>query len=455
MYRVTKYIIHQKDELYEYCDKMARLANNMYNVSLFYIRQVLTATDKLAKGEKLQENEIAVLAEIEVALPAMNACRKKGKPFVMPSPKKKTLGYEFLDALFKVTNNSDYTSELPKQTSQNMIKLAVKAMKGFFESLKSYKQDASSFSGRPKLPHYKKSGGICTLEFTNQDAVLRDGMLKLPKTKLMLSVGNSVTGKLKTVQIKPYYGNFVFVVTYDDGITPVDEPAEANRIAAIDFGVNNIAAIANNADLPGLLFKGGIIKAENQWFNRKRASIMHGLTVGQTKPKQFTCRALDKLSMRRDGVMRTYMHTLSNKIIAWCIENNIDTLVLGRNKDWKQEVDMGAENNQSFVSMPFYQLQQYLHYKGANNGIRVIEQEESYTSKASFLDNDDIPVYKKSNDEKYKFSGHRVKRGLYKSHDGTIINADLNGAGNILRKAYPEAFQNASTYRFLTEIKSM
>lgn len=454
MYRVTQYVIYPKDELYDYCCRMAKLANNMYNTSLFYIRQVMTAMTKLDKKEHLHENEITILKEIEDALPSMNRSRRNDNLFVMPTTKNKILSYQFLNALFKTTKNRDYMSELSRQTAQNMIKIATQDIKKFFLSLRTYKQNPDGFTGKPRIPSYKKSGGSCTFELTNQDITFRDGKLNFPKTKASFIVGDSIHGKIKVVHIKPYYNNFLLCITYDDGNSFNKEYVDPERIIAIDFGINNIAAIANNVGLPGLLFKGGIVKAENQWFNKKRASIMHGLMVGKTNPNQFTCHSLEKISMHRNGLIKTYLHTISNQIVQWSVDNQIDTIVLGYNKYWKKKINIGSSNNQNFTSIPFGQLKHYLHYKGERCGIRVIEQEESYTSKASFLDADQIPVYN-DNIEYCKFSGRRISRGLYRSQNGTIVNADLNGAGNILRKACPKAFESSTSYKFLTEFKTM
>ena len=451
MYHVTQYLIHPEDNLFPYCEKMSKLANNMYNVALYYMRQVMTAMDKIANNEPLQDNEKAVLKEIEDNLPKMNAIRKADKPFSMPTPKKKIFGSQFLDTLFKVTNNPDYNSDLPKQTSQHMIKQACQDTKAFFAAIKEYKKRPDAFTGKPELPHYKKSGGFCTVEFTNQDSVIYGRYLKLPKTTERFDVGTKLHGRLKSLEIKPYCGNFKLILTLDDEVTVISEPCVPTRIASIDFGVNNIAAIANNVGLPGLLFKGNAMKAENQWFNKKRASILHGLTVGQEKPKQYNCESLKILSMKSDGYMTTNMHRISNEIVLWCTNNNIDTLVLGHTKYWKEETSMGKQNNQNFVDIPFAKLQNYLRYKAERCGIQVIDKEESYTSKASFLDNDFIPTYGKEKG-KPAFSGHRIKRGLYKSKNGTIINADLNGAANILRKAFPNAFEGQTEFPFFDNI---
>ncbi|MCD7949905.1 MAG: IS200/IS605 family accessory protein TnpB-related protein, partial [Erysipelotrichaceae bacterium] len=164
----------------------------------------------------------------------------------------------------------------------------------------------------------------------------------------------------------------------------------------------------------------------------------------------------DKLCINRDFWMKDYMHKCAKRIIDWCKENSIDTIIVGENKEWKQNIDTGKKNNQTFVSIPFNTFKFMLEYLCERNGIRFIRQEESYTSKASFIDNDDIPIYKKDDTAKYTFSGRRAPiifnnefgehskksgyRGLYQTKDGTIINSDLNGSANIGRKTIPDMF---------------
>lgn len=463
MYHTVQYIVNKTHPLYAYFNELAHLTNNLHNATLFRIKQVLSAMKK----DTLTLNEQEVIDEIKNALPIMNLIREKankrrkenGKPesalFQMPTEQSSFLSYTFLDAMMKATKNTDYFAPLPRQTAQLVIKAVRNDVKNYFASLRAYKKNPSAFLGKPKMPHYRKSGGMRSIPFTNQDCVVNNGFLKFPITKATLQLGNVIpnSAKIKEVKAVPYYSVFKVCVTYDD-MKPerIISDTTSSRIIAIDFGVNNIAAIANNVGECGLLFKGGIIKAANQWFNKRRAKIVSGITAGHPTDFCPTSKSLNRLSIKRNGIISTILHNCAKRIIEQCDVWNIDTIVLGVNSGWKQKSNIGKKNNQTFVNIPYYKLQQYITYLAERQGIRVITQEESYTSKASFLDNDFIPVYGVSDTEGIKFSGYRKSRGLYKSKNyDQIINADLNGAGNILRKAFPSAFENAS-YRFLEEI---
>lgn len=441
---------------------MGHLANNVHNAALFRLRQVLSGIGK----EVPTSNEQEILDEIKAALPAMNEIReqenakkrangkKESVPYEMPTAEKSLLGFSFLDALLKVSNNPDYFSELPRQTTQAIIKEVRKSIVGYFAALREYKANPAAFVGKPKLPYYRASGGIRGLIFTNQDCKINDGFLKFPKTQDMLQLGAGVPSgaKLKEVKVKPYYGNsFLVCVVVDDRKIPAQHKTETpSRIAAIDFGIDNIIAMANNIGQPGLLIKGGVVKSANQWFNKKKAEIVHGITSGKKTTFCPTSNSLDKLSAWRDGLMRTELHTYAKWIIDKCAEWNIDTLVLGINHDWKQGSSIGHVNNQNFVSIPHAKLRMYLTYLAEEVGIRVVEQEESFTSKASFLDMDVIPVFGEDSAENVKFSGYRKTRGCYWSKvKKKVVNADLNGAGNILRKAFPNAFDGYIEFKFL------
>ena len=463
MYHTIRYVVKESHPLHAYFGELAHLTNNLHNATLFRIRQVLSAVGK----DTPTPNEQEVLNEIKAALPVMNETRAKanakrrasGKPesapFEMPAFGTSFLSYPFLDALLKATKNVDYYAPLPRQTAQLVVKEARGDVKNYFAALRAYKMKPGAFLGQPKIPHYRKSGGMRDIPFTNQDCTLRNGVLKFPGTKDVLNLGRSIPEqvKVKQVEVKPYYGAFQVCVTYDDMKTKIVIPDTApKRVIAIDFGVDNIAAIANNIGECGLLFKGGIIKSANQWFNKRRAQIVSGITSG--RPTDFcpSSKSLDRLSMWRDGVLSTELHTCAKKIVKQCVEWNVDTIVMGVNSGWKQKSNIGRKNNQSFIGIPHYKLQQYITYMAEWEGILVIEQEESYTSKASFLDMDFIPVYGQPEAAEAKFSGYRKRRGLYKSLNHTrFVNADLNGAGNILRKAFPDAI-DCTQDRFLREI---
>ena len=217
---------------------------------------------------------------------------------------------------------------------------------------------------------------------------------------------------------------------------------ESKRIIAIDLGVNNFATIANNVGLNPIIIKGGILKAENQFYNKLRAKYYGILRMGKAPNEgQFTSKKLDKLDIDRYSFIKDFSHKASRMIITYAIVNQIDTIVIGKNKGWKNNVKMRKDSKQNFASIPYNPFISMLIYKGNEVGIKVIETEESYTSKSSFLDEDYIPTYG-IDDGKKAFSGKRVSRGMYKSKDGTLINADVNGAFNILRKVFPMAFGN-------------
>ncbi|BAZ10802.1 transposase [Calothrix sp. NIES-4071] len=209
--------------------------------------------------------------------------------------------------------------------------------------------------------------------------------------------------------------------------------SDNNSIAAIDFGVNNLMAITSN--VPGfspVLINGRPLKSINQFYNSKRAAITS--ENGNNSSKR-----LKRFTTYRNHKVRDYLHRASTYVINLLAELGVSKLVLGKNKGWKNGINIGAVNNQNFVQIPHAQLIELLTYKAAMKGIQVIIQEESYTSKASFLDNDFIPTYN-SKPVDWVASGKRVKRGLYISQNGIAINADVNGSYNILKKAFPEAF---------------
>ncbi len=197
---------------------------------------------------------------------------------------------------------------------------------------------------------------------------------------------------------------------------------------AIDLGVRNIITIVNNNGLKPFIIKGGVVKSFNQYYNKKRARIQsvydrQGIKTGKT---------IQKLTNKRNRKINDYFHKTSQKIIQYCVFHDIGTVVIGYNTDWKQNCHLGKRNTQNFVTIPYYKLIEQLEYKAEEQGIMVIKQEESHTSKCSFLDNEPIERHK-------KYLGRRITRGLFKSTTGTIINTDVNGAYNILKKAFPNA----------------
>ena len=437
----SRNVLVNDPELFEWCDTLAHKANNLYNAALFRIRQCMTSRKKDA--DKLTENELEVLSEIDRMNIALVSNDKKPRPI----PRSGSLSYTFLDDLMKYTDNPDYICpELPKQTAQNMLKHASGDMKSFFKAIRAYNADSSRFTGKPELPHYKRKQGTCSFDVSNQDCVVRRNkkgnyVAKLPKTKCIVSLGRSVPGNLKEVHVTPMNGKYQISFVFDDQNTVPELLTEVpERIAAIDFGIDNFMAVTNNCRLDCLLYKGGVIKSANRLYNKRIAAIMSEQTKGGTD-KFVPTPEYYNVTQRRNNTVNDFMLQTGKHFISWCVDNRIDTIVLGDNPFWKQEINIGHKNNQKFVQIPFDRMKKILEYQAERHGIRIMRQEESYTSKASFLDRDPMPVYEK-NDSSCSFSGTRIHRGLYRTNTGELINADVNGSANIMRKCITDAFEN-------------
>ena len=208
-----------------------------------------------------------------------------------------------------------------------------------------------------------------------------------------------------------------------------------SRYFSIDPGLNNIVSIYNNIGIRPLLYNGRPIKSINQYYNKTSAKLRSEL------PKNVrTSKRLKQLSFKRNNKIDYEMHKISSHIINEAVRNNISKIFIGKNIGWKNEINIGKRNNQNFVNIPHTKLFNQLVYKGLLNGIEVIFTEESYTSKASFFDKDELPFY--NNSSSHVFSGMRIKRGLYRDGKGNIWNADLNGAANIMRKCSDDAYKD-------------
>ena len=444
---------------YDHMERCSLLSKCLYNAALFRIRQVFTGWDK----EERTDNEKGVFEEIRVmqaAYPHIKARR--------------VLSYRALDAMMRANENPDFFAGLPMQTSQRILKEAVGVFKAWLSALKEYKSCPGKFTGRPRMPKYLKADRH-TFYISNQDAVLYpvyrelyapdgsgaftygaegpscrgyDGMeLKLPLTKERLSLPHLEEGRvLKEIQVKPYYGKFMLVLVLEtEDLTPV---TSRPHIAGLDLGTDNIAAIVST-DHSSRIYKGGAVLSENRLFHKKRAELTGILTRGK-KHRHADSARLRRLSRHHDGFMRDTMHKISTDIVRYCVEHSAGTLVIGVNRGWKQGTGMGKVNNQNFVTIPHERLRQMIAYKAAKEGIMVVEQEESYTSKADITAMDPMPVYGRE-DGKPVFSGRRTGRGLYACSRGYSINADCSGAANILRKAFPDAWGDTTDFRFLAE----
>lgn len=436
-FSVTQRVISSEDMIYSYCDDFCRKAKLLYNAALFRIRNIFTGYEK----EHRTDNEEDVFCEVHALQDVHPQIHVR-----------KVISYNHLEKLMRVTENPDFFIGLPMQTAQAMVKQAVTDFKNWLASLREYKKHPEKFLVRPKMPHYKKQD-LATVIITNQDAVLYPSetgvSLKLPIIKKRLSFSNiSEHAFLKEVRIKPYHGRFLFCLTFEEP-EPVIETSMPYT-CAIDFGIDNFAAIVCD-DGSSVIYKGGAVLSDTQWFYKQKAKYVSILTKGYKNQYAASKRSSD-LSYRHANFVKDQCHKISRSIIDFCVDHQAGTLIFGVNPLWKQNSRIGKINNQKFVSMPIALLRAMITYKALNAGIKIIEQEESYTSKADITTKDYIPTYG-VDDKDAQFSGLRIKRGLYRCADGTILNADCHAAANIMRKAVPDIWDRTTDFSFLASPK--
>lgn len=342
----------------------------------------------------------------------------------------KIINYSTMDKILKRDYPDTYKG-LPAQTSQQILRLIEKNWKSFFKAIAAFKKAPEKFTGRPKMPGYKdKEKGLNVIIFTNQQCKIKDGKIIFPKAVGLEPLTTKI-GKLQQVRIIPKFKHFVIEVVYKKEV--LVHKLNQENVIGIDLGLNNLATlVSNQPDVSPMLINGKPLKSINQFFNKKKAEAM--AFIGD---KGSSNRIAD-LSNKRSNKISDYLHKASRAIIDYAIETETGVIVVGENKGWKQEINIGKKNNQNFVSIPFDQFKSMIDYKAEEKGITVIFTEESYTSKASNLDQDFLPVFKEG--QKHTFSGKRVKRGLYRWSKG-LINADLNGALGIIRKVVPESLK--------------
>ncbi len=353
------------------------------------------------------------------------------------------LSYEEMD---KRMQSHEAYNALPAKVSQHVLKQLAAAWKAFREAKAAYEEDPSRFTGRPRLPKYKhKTEGRNILIYTMQAVSrgkrsLQRGIIK--PSMLPIEVKTQQDSKqIDQVRIVPRHGYYVVEVIYSK--EPVQAHVDPSFCVAIDLGVTNLAAIASNREsfVPRLV-NGRTLKAMNQWYNKRMKELKLCLPK---EDRERVTKQMEQITNKRNRQVNHYLHAASKAIIDFLVQEGVGTIIVGKNPLWKQEAGMGRRNNQNFVQIPHARFIKMLTYKAELVGIRVEVQEESYTSKASFLDLDPIPTYKPNNDTQYTFSGKRIGRRnrLYRTKSGKIICADVNGSYNILRKRKPDAFAQA------------
>lgn len=347
---------------------------------------------------------------------------------------RKRLTYESNYHLSKENENYQL---LNTDIAQQTMKVVDRAFKSFIGLLQAVK--VGTFTPLVQMPKYLPKDGYFVLILPRID-VKEDGYFKIPMSRafesqfgqIRLPFPERLKGKqIKEVRIHPKYNSRFFEVEYVYKQEAEPRSVNPDIALAIDFGLDNLATCVSSTGA-SLIVDGKRLKALNQWYNKQNAYLqskkdlqgIKGITERQAK-----------LTLKRNHRVRDYLNKSARVVIDYCIANQIGKLIVGYNPGIKHDASMGKQNNQNFVQIPHYSLKQKLSGLCQRYGIEFVEQEESYTSKASFLDADELPVYNADNPQKYNFSGKRIKRGLYRSKSGQLLNADVNGAVNILRKS--------------------
>ena len=349
---------------------------------------------------------------------------------------KQYLRYE---ANYHEMKNCENYKLLNSNMAQQTLKNVDAMFKSFFALIKLAKQGKYNFR-YIKLPNYLPKNGYANL-IIGMINIKNDMTLTIPysytfkkkyDTKIQIKVPKMLEDKkIKEIQIIPKFNARFFEIQYTYEIQEEKIQLNTNNALAIDLGVNNLCTCVTNAG-KSFILDGKKLKSINQFFNKQNAKL-RSIKDKQNIKKQTKQQYM--ISRKRKNRVDDYINKTCRYIINYCLANDIGTLVIGYNQSFQCKPDMSKKNNQNFTFLPFGKIREKLEYLCKRYNINYVLQEESYTSKASFFDNDDLPVYNMDNPQTYEFSGKRVKRGLYQTKDGYLFNADCNGALNILRKS--------------------
>ena len=379
-------IIYSTDERFDLIKNLCHLSKNLYNASLYDVRQYYFET-------------------------------KSYRTWQSQAP------------LFSKNKQPDYYA-IQSHLAQQVLMQVGRQFLSFFNNKSNKKK---------RIPKYKDKNGYNVITF-NKVTISRQVDFDEDRQIYTYTLCKR-SYNLKIKSTKPNVKMVKFV--YDEvndlikcfKIYEVERPKfkkDNSRYFSIDPGLNNIVSIYNNIGIRPLLYNGRPIKSINQYYNKTNAKLRSELPRNVKSSKR-----LKQLAVKRSNKIDYEMQKISTHIINEAVKNNISKIIIGNNVGWKNEINIGRRNNQNFVNIPHTKLFNQLLYKGLLNGIEVIFTEESYTSKASFFDKDELPVY--GENDNYKFSGKRISRGLYKDSKGNLWNADLNGGGNIMRKVSDKA----------------
>lgn len=372
------------------------------------------------------------------------------------------LNYYKIDKLFRKHDYlQDNWNQLPSQAKQQVIKLLDQNWKSFFKSIKDYNKNKSKYLGRPKLPKYRQSGDQFLLILTSQEFKHKDdGYIYLAKKYDRLKIKTQLTNeKINQIRIIPKHQCFKVEVIYEKDVK-FNHHLDNNKVASIDLGLNNLATLVTNFDTQPMIYSGKKLKSINHYYNYKILLAQKELNLKQNHIKlhskvkraktalemkslydnnieqfntlieknqnkrlnQYMSKKMKQLWLKRDNKINNELHKISKSIINYCLKHNVKTLVIGHNKNQKQKSKL-----KHFTQIPIFKLIQMLYYKAEEYEIKIVEINEAYTSGTSFLDRE---YPNKDNYDKKR----RVKRGLFKTNNGKLINSDVNAAYQIMRK---------------------
>ena len=410
MHLTEKHQIKKGHKMFKFLDELCSNSKSIYNMANYLVRQEFIRTSRLKEDGQVSNATWIRWNELD-----------------------KKLKESYIDC-YRL---------LPAKTSQLVLKNLDESWKSFFQSIKVWKKDRNKFKNKPNLPRYKhKEKGRNVVVLNNQQFKIVDGTISflssLTKDCDWKPLKTKIPEQAKLVQItiSPRQGFYNFNVVYEVEQISLNKNELLNRktgelkesvekaTMSIDLGINNLCSVTNNVDFDYFLVNGRGLKSLNQWTNKLSAKLQ---AEGN---KNFKDRIWRKRGNKIDY--------LFNKIVDFVVEQAVNkgcgAIVCGYNKEWKQEVNLGRKTNQGFVQIPFTTLISKLEFKCSQAGIKFVKQEESYTSKCSFLDGEEVCKHE-------EYQGKRVKRGLFKSAKGLLINADINGSLNILRKYLGEVWK--------------
>lgn len=399
--RVEKHRVKKGNEHYEFILNICKLCKNLYNHANYVIKK------------ELEENEKAIST------------------------------HDLRIALREDTEYPDFRNIPYAEIAYDVLDVLQDTWKGYYKAIKDWKKHPEKYKGMPRTPGFKPKDGVCTFTVRN-GAKLKDGVVRFPKVFNGFTIQTGIGERpdfvaFKVARLKPT--KFAIVVELVYAVEVPDEVVEDNgRYIAIDLGVNNMCALVNNFDETPVLINGRPLKSINQFYNKQ---ISHYQSIAKTVNGLDYTNRMYRITEKRNRRMDDGMHKISRWVVEYAHNMGVSAIIIGKNDRWKQNVDFGSVGNQNFVFIPHARLIDMITYKCEAYGIKVILTEEDYTSGTSVLDNEPP-------EEKYYNPTRRITRGVFRANDGRELDADINGACQILKKVYPTVFDNGVSDKIFT-----